>query len=109
MNSRDTLVTELNVLADFDPNIPDNYQSCEYLMLGNLEPNIQRKVLRQLKKRPKLVMLDTMNFWMDTAWDALLETISMVDLLSINEEEARQMSGNFRRSSSKNFQWDLNT
>ena len=95
MNSRDTLVTELNVLADFDPNIPDNYQSCEFLMLGNLEPNIQRKVLRQLKRRPKLVVLDTMNFWMDTAWDALLETISMVDLLSINEEEARQMSGEF--------------
>ena len=95
MNSRDTLVTELNVLADFDPNIPDNYQSCEYLMLGNLEPNIQRKVLRQLKKRPKLVVLDTMNFWMDTSWDALVETISMVDLLSINEEEARQMSGEF--------------
>tara|TARA_B100000003_G_C10874752_1_gene348608 strand:- start:133 stop:1053 length:921 start_codon:yes stop_codon:yes gene_type:complete len=95
MNSRDTLVTELNVLADFDPNIPDNYQSCEFLMLGNLEPNIQRKVLRQLKRRPKLVVLDTMNFWMDTTWDALLETISMVDLLSINEEEARQMSGEF--------------
>ena len=95
MNSRDTLATELNVLADFDPIVPDNYQSCEFLMLGNLEPNIQRKVLKQLKKRPKLVVLDTMNFWMDIAWDALMETISMVDLLTINDEEARQMSGEY--------------
>ena len=93
MNSRDTLVTELNVLAEFDPKIPENYQNCEFLMLGNLEPNIQRKVLRQLKKRPKIVVLDTMNFWMDIAWDALIETISIVDILSINDEEARQMSG----------------
>ena len=95
MNSRDTLATELNVLADFDPIVPDNYQNCEFLMLGNLEPNIQRKVLKQLKKRPKLVVLDTMNFWMDIAWDALMETISMVDLLTINDEEARQMSGEY--------------
>ncbi len=95
INSRDTLATELNVLADFDPIIPDNYQNCEFLMLGNLEPNIQRKVLKQLKKRPKLVVLDTMNFWMDIAWDALMETISMVDLLTINDEEARQMSGEY--------------
>ena len=65
MNSRDTLATELNVLADFDPIVPDNYQNCEFLMLGNLEPNIQRKVLKQLKKRPKLVVLDTMNFSLD--------------------------------------------
>jgi len=95
MNSRDTLVTELNVLAEFDPKIPENYQNCEFLMLGNLEPNIQRKVLRQLKKRPKIVVLDTMNFWMDIAWDALIETISIVDILSINDEEARQMSGEY--------------
>ena len=95
MNSRDTLATELNVLAEFDPFVPNNYQNCEFLMLGNLEPNVQRKVLKQLKKRPKLVALDTMNFWMDIAWDALMETISMVDLLTINDEEARQMSGEY--------------
>ena len=95
MNSRDTLVTELNVLAEFDPKIPENYQNCEFLMLGNLDPNIQRKVLRQLKKRPKIVVLDTMNFWMDISWDALIETISMVDILTINDAEARQMSGEY--------------
>ena len=95
MNRRDTLATELNVLADFDPIVPDNFQSCEFLMLGNLDPNVQRKVLEQLKKRPKLVVLDTMNFWMDIAWEALMETISMVDLLTINDEEARQMSGEY--------------
>ena len=95
MNSRDTLITELNVLAEFDPKIPKKYQNCEFLMLGNLEPNIQRKVLRQLKKRPKVVVLDTMNFWMDIAWDALIETISIIDILTINEEEARQMSGEY--------------
>lgn len=95
MNSRDTLSTELNVLAEFDPFVPNNYQDCEFLMLGNLEPNVQRKVLKHLKKRPKLVVLDTMNFWMDIAWDALMETISMVDLLTINDEEARQMSGEY--------------
>lgn len=95
MNSRDTLITELNVLAEFDPKIPKKYQNCEFLMLGNLEPNIQRKVLRQLKKRPKIVVLDTMNFWMDIAWDALIEIISIIDILTINEEEARQMSGEY--------------
>ena len=95
MNSRDTLATELNVLAKFDPFVPKNYQNCEFLMLGNLDPIVQRKVLKQLKKRPKLVVLDTMNFWMDIAWGALMETISMVDLLTINDEEARQMSGEY--------------
>ena len=95
MNNRDTLATELNVLADFDPIVPEKYKNCEFLMLGNLEPNVQRKVLKQLTKRPRLVVLDTMNFWMDVAWDALMETISMVDLLTINDEEARQMSGEF--------------
>ena len=95
MNTRDTLATELNVLADFNPVIPNHYQNCEFLMLGNLEPNIQRKVLKQLNKRPKLVVLDTMNFWMDISWDALMETVSMVDLLTINDEEARQMSGEY--------------
>ena len=95
MNNRDTLATELNVLADFDPIVPEKYKNCEFLILGNLEPNVQRKVLKQLTKRPRLVVLDTMNFWMDVAWDALMETISMVDLLTINDEEARQMSGEF--------------
>ena len=95
MNNRDTLSTELNVLAEFEPLVPDNFQNCEFLMLGNLEPNIQRQVLNQLKKRPKLVVLDTMNFWMDIAWDALMKTISMVDLLTINDQEARQMSGEY--------------
>ena len=95
MNSRDTLATELNVLAKFDPFVPKNYQNCQFLMLGNLDPIVQRKVLKQLKKRPKLVVLDTMNFWMDIAWGALMETISMVDLLTINDEEARQMSGEY--------------
>ena len=92
MNSRDTLVTELNVLGDFDPIIPDSYQDCQYLMLGNLAPAVQRTVIERLKKRPKLIMMDTMNFWMDIAWDDLLQTISMVDVLSINDAEARQLS-----------------
>jgi len=92
MNSRDTLVTELNVLGSFDPIIPDGYQDCDYLMLGNLSPNVQSSVIKRLKKRPKLIVMDTMNFWMDIAWNDLLETISMVDVLSINDEEARQLS-----------------
>jgi len=92
MNSRDTLVTELNVLGSFDPIIPEAYQNCEYLMLGNLAPSVQRTVIERLKKRPKLIVMDTMNFWMDIAWDDLMKTISMVDVLSINDEEARQLS-----------------
>ena len=92
MNSRDTLVTELNVLADFDPIIPESYQDCDYLMLGNLAPKVQSTVIQRLKKRPKLVVMDTMNFWMDIAMDDLLETLAMVDVLSINDEEARQLS-----------------
>jgi sugar/nucleoside kinase (ribokinase family) len=95
MNSRDTLVTELNVLADFDPIIPESYQDCEYLMLGNLTPQIQQTVIKRLQKRPKLIVLDTMNFWMDVAMDDLLETISMVDVLTINDAEARQLSGEY--------------
>lgn len=92
MNTRDTLVTELNVLGSFDPVIPDEYQDCEYLMLGNLAPAVQSTVIKRLKKRPKLIVMDTMNFWMDIAWNDLMETISMVDVLSINDEEARQLS-----------------
>jgi sugar/nucleoside kinase (ribokinase family) len=95
MNSRDTLATELNVLADFDPIIPESYQDCEYLMLGNLTPQIQQTVINRLSNRPKLIVLDTMNFWMDVAMDDLLKTISMVDVLTINDAEARQLSGEY--------------
>ena len=92
MNSRDTLVTELNVLGTFDPVIPDEYQDCEYLMLGNLAPGVQSTVIKRLKKRPKLIVMDTMNFWMDVAMKDLEQTLSLVDVLSINDEEARQLS-----------------
>ena len=95
MNSRDTLVTELNVLEHFDPIIPESYQDCEYLMLGNLTPQIQQTVIKRLKNRPKLIVLDTMNFWMDIMMDDLLETIKMVDVLTINDSEARQLSGEY--------------
>ncbi len=95
MNSRDTLITELNVLENFDPIIPDSYQDCEYLMLGNLTPQIQQTVIKRLKNRPKLIVLDTMNFWMDIMMDDLLETIKMVDVLTINDSEARQLSGEY--------------
>lgn len=92
MNQRDTLITELNVLENFEPIVPDSYQDCEYLMLGNLDPNVQLSVLEQLKKRPKLVVLDTMNFWMEIALDKLKEVISKVDVLTINDEEARLLT-----------------
>jgi len=95
MNSRDTLVTELNVLADFDPIIPESYQDCEYLMLGNLTPKIQQTVINRMHKRPKLIVMDTMNFWMDIAMDDLLQTLKMVDVLAINDSEARQLSGEY--------------
>ena len=95
MNSRDTLATELNVLADFDPIIPESYQDCEYLMLGNLTPQVQQTVINRMKKRPKLIVMDTMNFWMDIAMDDLLATIKMVDVLTINDAEARQLSGEY--------------
>ena len=95
MNSRDTLITELNVLADFDPVIPESYQDCEYLMLGNLTPQVQQTVIKRLTKRPKLIVMDTMNFWMDIAMDDLKETIKLVDVLTINDAEARQLSGEY--------------
>ncbi len=95
MNSRDTLATELNVLENFDPIIPDAYQDCEFLMLGNLTPQIQKTVIERLKKRPKLIVMDTMNFWMDIAMDDLLETVKLVDVLTINDAEARQLSGEY--------------
>jgi sugar/nucleoside kinase (ribokinase family) len=95
MNNRDTLITELNVLADFDPQVPDTYQGADYLMLGNLTPLVQKQVIDRLKVRPKLIVLDTMNFWMDSMLSELFTTISMVDVLVINEEEARQLSGEY--------------
>lgn len=95
MNSRDTLITELNVLGNFDPVIPDSYQDCEFLMLGNLTPAVQQTVINRLTKRPKLIVMDTMNFWMEIALDDLKKTIAMVDVLTINDEEARQLSGEY--------------
>jgi sugar/nucleoside kinase (ribokinase family) len=95
LNSRDTLDTQLNVLANFDPIVPETYQDCEYLMLGNLDPNVQMKVIKQLKNRPKLVVLDTMNFWMDIALEPLKEVMKYVDVITINDEEARQLSGEY--------------
>lgn len=95
MNSRDTLDTQLNVLADFDPIVPENSKQVDFLMLGNLMPNVQQKVLSQLTKRPKLIVLDTMNFWMDIAMPELLETLKNIDVLTINDSEARQLSGEY--------------
>jgi len=95
MNTRDTLVTDLNVLAQFDPKIPDSYQDCDYVMLGNLAPAVQISVLNQLKKRPKLTILDTMNFWMDIALDELKTVLGKVDLLMVNDSEARQLGGEY--------------
>jgi len=95
MNSRDTLITELNVLGDFDPIIPESYQDCEYLMLGNLSPQVQQTVIKRLNHRPKLIVMDTMNFWMDIAMGDLLETIKLIDVLTINDAEARQLSGEY--------------
>ena len=95
LNSRETITTELNVLGSFDPLIPDAYQDCKYLMLGNLAPQVQRLVIQRLVNRPKLIVMDTMNFWMDIALEDLIATIEMVDVLSINDEEARQLSGEY--------------
>ena len=95
MNTRDTLITDLNVLAQFDPKIPDSYQDCEFLMLGNLVPAVQMNVINQLKKRPKLIVMDTMNFWMDTALEDLKQVIKQVDVLLVNDSEARQLSGEY--------------
>lgn len=91
-NSRDTLQTDLNVLADFSPQVPESYQGCDFLMLGNLAPQVQMQVIDQLRERPKLVVMDTMNFWMDIAWDDLMKVIARVDVLTINDEEARQLA-----------------
>jgi sugar/nucleoside kinase (ribokinase family) len=93
MNTRDTLITELNVLENFDPIIPQSYQGADFLMLGNLSPQVQRTVIERLEERPRLIAMDTMNFWMDIALDELKKTMTLVDLLIINDEEARQLSG----------------
>ena len=95
MNTRDTLITELNTLADFNPIVPENYKDASVVMLGNLHPNIQLSVINQMRERPKLIILDTMNFWMDIALDDLKEVISRIDVLTINDEEARQLSGEY--------------
>ncbi len=95
MNDRDTLDTQLNVLADFDPVLPESYKTCEFLMLGNLTPGIQMDVIRQMKKKPKLIALDTMNFWMNNSMESLLEVLKEIDVLIINDEETRQLSGEY--------------
>jgi sugar/nucleoside kinase (ribokinase family) len=95
MNSRDTLDTQLNVLGTFDPIVPESYKDAQFLMLGNLMPSIQQRVLDQLPKRPKLIVLDTMNFWMDNFWDDLVVALKNVDVLTINDEEARQLADEY--------------
>jgi sugar/nucleoside kinase (ribokinase family) len=95
MNSRDTLITDLNVLADFDPHIPDSYQGAEFLMLGNLQPKIQLNVIQELKQRPKLIIMDTMNYWMESAMGELKIVLKYVDMLLVNDAEARQLTGQF--------------
>ncbi|MBH2005080.1 MAG: bifunctional hydroxymethylpyrimidine kinase/phosphomethylpyrimidine kinase [Sphingobacteriia bacterium] len=95
MNSRDTIETQLNVLGDFQPVVPESYQDCEFLMLGNLAPSVQLSVIEQLRNRPKLVVMDTMNFWMEIAMDDLKKTLAKVDVLMVNDSEARQLSGDY--------------
>jgi sugar/nucleoside kinase (ribokinase family) len=95
MNTRDTLETQLNVLGTFKPVVPDSYQDCEFLMLGNLAPSVQLSVINQLKNKPKLVVLDTMNFWMDTAMSDLEKVLKKVDVLLVNDAEARQLSSQY--------------
>jgi len=95
MNTRDTLVTDLNVLAIFDPQVPESYQGADFLMLGNLMPKLQKQVITQLKKRPKLIVMDTMNFWMDIAMDELKENLKLIDVLMVNDSEARQLSNEY--------------
>ena len=95
MNIRDTIETQLNVLETFDPVVPQEYKESQFLMLGNLMPSVQKKVLEQMIKQPKLIVMDTMNFWMDNFLDDLLESVKRVDVLTINDEEARQLSGEY--------------
>jgi sugar/nucleoside kinase (ribokinase family) len=95
MNNRDTLITDLNVLADFDPKVPDSYQGAEFLMLGNLMPKLQLNVIQEMKKRPKLIAMDTMNFWMETAMNDLQIVLKYIDMLIVNDAEARELTGQF--------------
>ncbi|WP_411029191.1 PfkB family carbohydrate kinase [Spongiimicrobium sp. 3-5] len=95
LNTRDTLATELNVLADFNPVVPENFADADVVMLGNLHPNIQLSVVDQMKVRPKLIILDTMNFWMDNTLDELLQVIKKIDVITINDEEARQLTNEY--------------
>ena len=95
LNRRDTLVTDLNVLAAFDPILPENYKTAEFLILGNIDPTLQAKVIAQMTERPKLIAMDTMNFWMDIALEPLKAVLKMVDLLIVNEEEARQLTNEY--------------
>ncbi len=95
MNQRDTLDTQLNVLADFDPVLPENYKDSDFVMLGNLTPSVQMRVIQQMNPRPRFIAIDTMNFWMDTAMDSLLEVLKKVDALVVNDDEARQLSGEY--------------
>ena len=95
LNSRDTLITDLNVLANFKPVVPENFTDTDYLILGNLHPAVQMSVIKQIPVRPKLVVLDTMNFWMDNTWSELMEVIAKIDVITINDEEARQLSGEY--------------
>jgi sugar/nucleoside kinase (ribokinase family) len=95
MNTRDTLITDLNVLANFNPKMPEEYQGAEYLMLGNLMPALQLSLIEQLRKRPKLIVLDTMNYWMETAMEDLKKVLLKVDVLMINDSEARQLSDEY--------------
>ena len=95
MNSRDTLATELNVLADFNPVVPADFKNADVVMLGNLHPFVQLSVINQMAKKPKLIVLDTMNFWMDCALPELLQVVKLVDVITINDEEARQLSGEY--------------
>jgi len=95
LNSRDTLSTELNVLADFNPVVPEAFRNADVVMLGNLHPNIQLSVLDQMTERPQLLVLDTMNFWMDNSWDELIQVLKRIDVITINDEEARQLTGEY--------------
>lgn len=95
LNSRDTLVTELNTLADFDPVVPDNFKDADVVMLGNLHPSVQMSVIEQMKTTPKLIVLDTMNFWMDNALEELKQVIKHIDVITINDEEARQLTNEY--------------
>ncbi|NJB71310.1 sugar/nucleoside kinase (ribokinase family) [Saonia flava] len=95
LNSRDTLATELNVLADFNPTVPDNYKDADVVMLGNLHPSTQMSVIEQMEKKPKLIVLDTMNYWMDNALEELLQVIQHIDVITINDEEARQLTNEY--------------